>query len=88
MYLRHTASNYCLLYQPINWLATLIAYLKARFFVEAFYTAAPPPLEVSKKLACQPPPTFKNSRPKNFFPQIRPYFGKVPNNLSINNLAS
>ena len=43
---------------------------------------------VSKKLACQPPPTFKNSRPKNIFPQIRPYFDKVPNNLSINNLAS
>ena len=52
------------------------------------YTAAPPPLEVSKKLACQPPPTFKNSAPKNIFPQIRPYFGKVPNSLSISNLAS
>ena len=43
---------------------------------------------LSKKLACQPPSTFKNSAPKNIFPQIRPYFSKVPNSLSISNLAS
>ena len=27
MYLRHTASNYCRLYQPMNWLAIPLAYL-------------------------------------------------------------
>ena len=28
LYLRHTASNYNLLYQPMNWLATLIPSLR------------------------------------------------------------
>ena len=56
MYLRHTASNNILLYQPMNWLATHIPSLRdftqrdsALTRPTGSYTAAPPPLHAAKQ---------------------------------------